>query len=261
MKKLYAAFLALLTFLLITEQLPAQAFAADTAEYISEVKLGVGSNAEEAEKALEGYTILKVKGKNADLNSGKGSEGGTVYLGYKTTNDRSDAVSDLALMNAGDSYDYDENSVTVFNEKGEKLGVTNNSVYYKAVEGGEFNAFSGGSDGTRLDLYAAKSEALEPISANSIIAVAGKKDVPSGYTTGIHLFGSDEAYAFGSESDSADSEDVITVYYRTDSGSDAAVAGSVFTTGNIAFAAALGILFGAGIAAFAVKTKKQKPST
>ncbi len=38
----------------------------------------------------------------------------------------------LAIMNAGDGCDYDENSVsvTVLSKKGERSGVTNNSVYY-----------------------------------------------------------------------------------------------------------------------------------
>ncbi len=93
---------------------PMQVMAAETepvtaTEYISEVRIGVGKTMEEAEKSLEGYTILKNGDNNADLNEkaggGMGSQGErVVLLGYKTTTDKSEAVTDLALMNMKGGY-------------------------------------------------------------------------------------------------------------------------------------------------------------
>ena len=97
---------------------PMQVMAAETnpvtaAEYISEVRIGVGKTMEEAEQSLQGYTILKNGDSNADLNEkaggGMGSQGErVVLLGYKTTTDRSDAVTDLAVMNMKGGYDVKE---------------------------------------------------------------------------------------------------------------------------------------------------------
>ena len=77
--------------------------------YLSEVRIGVGKTSEEAEKALEGYTILKDGNTNVDLNQnaggGIGSKGErVVYLGYKTTTDRAEAITDLAVMNMKGGY-------------------------------------------------------------------------------------------------------------------------------------------------------------
>jgi hypothetical protein len=87
--------------------------------YISEVKVGMGETADEAKKELEkeGYTILKdSSGNNADLNDGAGTssmfkEGANdkiVYLGYKTTEDPNDAITDLAVMNMEGGYSIDD---------------------------------------------------------------------------------------------------------------------------------------------------------
>ncbi|WP_405357515.1 hypothetical protein [Ruminococcus sp.] len=83
--------------------------AKDQGEYIAEVKVGVGETAEEAEKALDGYTSLKEGNQNVDLNEkaggGIGSDGDrVVYLGYKTTHEISEAVTDLAVMNMKGGY-------------------------------------------------------------------------------------------------------------------------------------------------------------
>ena len=91
---------ALLLVLFLAVQGPARAFAqaADAPDYISEVKIAMG---DKAEKDLEGYTILKdEKGKAVDLNQDAGGSWGSqgdkkVILGYKTTKDRDDAVTDL----------------------------------------------------------------------------------------------------------------------------------------------------------------------
>ena len=114
MKKIALIITALLLALTIAGSLPAQVFADSVTEYISEVKIGMGKKAEEAEKALEGYKILSdEKGNPVDLNDdaggGLGSKGEkVVYLGYKTTTNRNDAVTDLALMNMKGKYSVEE---------------------------------------------------------------------------------------------------------------------------------------------------------
>ena len=87
----------------------AAAEAQNGVEYLSEVKIGFGKTAEEAEKALDGYTILKDGNTPVDLNQkaggGRGSKGErVVYLGFKTTTDRSEAITDLAVMNMKGGY-------------------------------------------------------------------------------------------------------------------------------------------------------------
>ena len=102
---------------------PAQvlASAADSNEqkYISEVKIGMGETSDQASMELleEGYTILKDDGgEYADLNKDAGSksplkEGPNqkiVYLGYKTTAEASDAITDLAVMNMKGGYSFED---------------------------------------------------------------------------------------------------------------------------------------------------------
>ena len=101
---------------------PAQvvASAADKAEkYISEVKVGMGTDSAAAAKELleEGYTILADdKGNYADLNKDAGSKSAlaptprqkVVYLGYKTTGEASDAITDLAVMKMDGGYSYSD---------------------------------------------------------------------------------------------------------------------------------------------------------
>ena len=105
MRKATMIILSLLLALTIAATLPAQVFADSLPEYISEVKIGMGKKASDAKAALDGYKILSdSKGNPVDLNKdaggGLGSKGDkVVYLGYKTTTDRKEAVTDLALMN------------------------------------------------------------------------------------------------------------------------------------------------------------------
>ena len=110
MKKLAFVFTAILLALLIAGTLPAQVFADARPEYISDVRIGMGKKAADAEAALDGYTILTdEKGNKVDLNQkaggGWGSKGDkVVYLGYTTTTDRRLAITDLALMNMQGGY-------------------------------------------------------------------------------------------------------------------------------------------------------------
>ena len=91
-------------------------------KYITDVRIGMGETADEAKNELEkdGYTILKDDAGNyADINEGAGSKSvlkrgandKKVYLGYKTTDDANDAITDLAVMNMLGGYsitDYDD---------------------------------------------------------------------------------------------------------------------------------------------------------
>ncbi|MBR2280251.1 MAG: hypothetical protein IJ903_04915 [Ruminococcus sp.] len=122
MKKLLMALTSVILCMTMLIGAPAQlvASAADGGKkYISEVKVGMGETSDEASKELKsgGYTILTDdKGDYADLNKDAGTSSAMkkgpnqkiVYLGYKTTNDVDDAVTDLAVMNMNGGYSYQE---------------------------------------------------------------------------------------------------------------------------------------------------------
>ena len=123
MKKLRTVIISALLCATMLVMTPAQviATAAEPEEkvYVSEVKVGMGETSEEAAKELldEGYTILtKDDGKYADLNEKAGSKSllksgpnqKIVYVGYKTTTDASEAVTDLAVMNMNGGYSFED---------------------------------------------------------------------------------------------------------------------------------------------------------
>ena len=116
MKKIIRTVLALLLVAVMGMEGPSQilAQAAET-EYISDIRVAMGGN---AVKSLEddGYIVLAGDdGKPVDVNQGAGggwaSKGEkAVYIGYRTTTVRKDAISDIALMNMKGPYsveDYD----------------------------------------------------------------------------------------------------------------------------------------------------------
>ena len=122
MKKLTMALTSVILCMTMLVIAPAQlvASAADGGKkYISEVKVGMGETSAEASKELKsgGYTILTDdKGEYADLNKDAGTSSAMklgpnqkiVYLGYKTTDDANDAVTDLAVMNMNGGYSFQE---------------------------------------------------------------------------------------------------------------------------------------------------------
>ena len=116
MKHLSRTLIALILAILTAMTLPAQVFAAATDEkYISEVQIGVGKSAAEAEKSLEGYEILKDdKGNKVDLNKNAGATGvggkgnRVVYLGFKKTANEKEAITDLAVMNMKGGYSVED---------------------------------------------------------------------------------------------------------------------------------------------------------
>ena len=103
-RSVLAVFLAVLTGMLPTVRV----FAARTEspDYVSEVKIFMGSG---SAAESEGFTLLKNGSNPVDLNKnaggGLGSKGDkAVYLGYKTTKNRSEAITDIALMNMKGGY-------------------------------------------------------------------------------------------------------------------------------------------------------------
>lgn len=92
-------------------------------KYISEVRIGMGETEEEAKNELEaeGFTILKDdSGNYANLNKDAGSKSifkrgandKIVYMGYKTTSDAADAITDLAVMNMDENkFSYKEYNI------------------------------------------------------------------------------------------------------------------------------------------------------
>ena len=112
MKRLSRVFISVFLAALMATLLPVQVFA-DTPDYISEIKIAMGDS---AETDLEGYTILKDGDKVVDLNQNSGGGIGSkgekrVILGYKTTTKRSEAITDLALMNMKGGYSVAEYEV------------------------------------------------------------------------------------------------------------------------------------------------------
>ena len=115
MKHLSRILIAIVLALATAASLPAQVFADALPEYISEVKVYQGSC---DAAASEGFKILSDEnGKPVDLNQGSGATGvgakgnKKVYLGYKTTTKRAEAITDLALMNMKGGYSVQEYEV------------------------------------------------------------------------------------------------------------------------------------------------------
>ena len=120
-RKILAVLLAMLTAMLLSTQV----FADSLPDYISTVKVFMGST---DEAKAEGFTILNgADGKPVDLNQGAGATAvgakgnKAVYLGYKTTKDRSAAITDLALMNMRGGYDVAEYDALMDNQLSQQI--------------------------------------------------------------------------------------------------------------------------------------------
>ena len=166
-------------------------------------------------------------------------------------------------------YMVDEKDIIGYNAKGEKIMLKNQTAYYKAVESNrtesaEFYKVLGnradmnGDVGRQwLALYSVKKELMDPILASSLTVVVGKADVPAGYTTGIHMFGSDAAFNLNSSLyDWNNDAPSVYVYFQTDD-TAANTTGSVFTGGTLALAGGAGIALGAIVTALAIKIKRK----
>ena len=109
MKRLSRALIAVILAVLTATLLPVQVFA-DTPDYISDIRICMGA---EYDTQFNGYNVLKVDKNSADLNvnaAGNDNPAGEkeVYLYYKTTKKRSEAITDLAVMNMKGGYSIDD---------------------------------------------------------------------------------------------------------------------------------------------------------
>ena len=167
-------------------------------------------------------------------------------------------------------YMIDEKDLIGYNKKGEKIILKNQSAYYKAVgsnlKDGDFKfdeigalADMNGCVGKQwLALYAVKNEVMDPILASSLKVVVDSTNIPSGYSTGIHMFGSDAAFNLNSNLyDWNESAKSVFVYYKTDDFA-ASTTGTTFSGGTLALTGGAGLAIGALATAFAMKPKKKK---
>ena len=172
-------------------------------------------------------------------------------------------------------YMVDEKDITAYNARGEKIVIKNQAAYYKAAQFDRasdaeyFNVLGhvadlNGDVGKQwLALYVETNEAKEPILADSF-RFSNKEELPAGYETGIHMFGSAAAenlnnplYVWKSDAPK------VFVYFKTDSdvSDGASVTGSGFTGGTLAITGAAGLAVGALVTALgmtAFRKKKEK---
>jgi len=86
---------------------PCAVVAANEETYISELVIETGSSAAEAKAKLtdNGYTVYD---KNISNTSNDTNTSGYMYIGYKTTSDPNEAITDIRVMNMGGGYSYAE---------------------------------------------------------------------------------------------------------------------------------------------------------
>lgn len=167
----------------------------------------------------------------------------------------------------------EEEDITGYNKKGEKIVIKNQSAYYKIVETnrdendsnyknlGTGNDLNGDVGAQWLTLYAVKVVGNDPILASSLKTVTKSTDIPAGYETGIHMFGEDTAFNLNNTNyvwdDDAPS---VFVYYKVDD-SETSTSGSVFSAGVLALTGGLCLIAGAALTAICmtvVRKKKEK---
>ena len=167
----------------------------------------------------------------------------------------------------------DEKDLIGYNIKGEKVVLKNQSAYYQLVESNRtaqseyFSVLGTGADlngdvGKQwLALYAVKKDLMEPILASSLKVVAGNDQIPAGYETGIHMFGSDAAFNLNSSLyDWNNDAPSVYVYFDTDdtASSSAGAAGANFTAGALALTGGAGIVVGTAAAVLVMNGIKKK---
>ena len=157
-----------------------------------------------------------------------------------------------------------------YNSKGEKIILKNQTAYYKAVECnrtaddrfydvlGTCADMNGDVGKEWLALYVAKNEAMDPILAKSLKAVTGSSDIPSGYSVGIHMFGSANAFNLNDNRYDWDKgAKSAFVYFKTDDGA-LNETGTSFTGGTLAVTGGVGLIIGALATALITKSSKAK---
>ena len=167
-------------------------------------------------------------------------------------------------------YMVDVKDIVGYNSKGEKIVIKNQDAYYRAalcnrseyISEYEVLGAAGDINGTVcrqwVALYFCKNKMQAPVLADSLKAVRGDETIPSGYATGIHMFGSDSAENFNNPlyvwNGSAPK---IFVYYKTED-AGASAAGSSFTSGTVAISGLVGIAIGTLVTTLCLKASKKK---
>jgi len=100
---------------------PMAVSAADTEVYVSEVIIETGKTESEAKAKLtdNGYTVFD---KNISNTGSSDEECGYMYIGYKTTDNPDESITDIRTMNMGGGYSYAEYDELI-NQKTEEIGV------------------------------------------------------------------------------------------------------------------------------------------
>ena len=103
MKKTTKILSILMALLMLVMALPITAFAAKQETYIKEIRISTASTADAAKKWLtdNGYTVV-----DTDLNQKTGKD--YVYIGYKTTTNPDEAITDISLMQMDGGYSFSE---------------------------------------------------------------------------------------------------------------------------------------------------------
>ena len=93
----------ILAVLMLVMALPITAFAAKQETYIKEIRISTASTADAAKQWLtdNGYTVV-----DTDLNQKTGKD--SVYMGYKTTTNPDEAITDISLMQMDGGYSFSE---------------------------------------------------------------------------------------------------------------------------------------------------------
>ena len=93
----------ILAVLMLVMALPITAFAAKQETYIKEMRISTASTAEAAKQFLidNGYTVV-----DTDLNQKTGKD--YVFIGYKTTTNPDEAITDISLMQMDGGYSFSE---------------------------------------------------------------------------------------------------------------------------------------------------------
>ena len=93
----------ILTVLMLVTALPITSFAAKQETYIKEIRISTAATADAAKKFLtdNGYTVV-----DTDLNQKTGKD--CVYIGYKTTTNPDEAITDISLMQMDGGYSFSE---------------------------------------------------------------------------------------------------------------------------------------------------------
>ena len=167
-------------------------------------------------------------------------------------------------------YMVDVKDIVSYNAKGEKIVIKNQDAYYRSAlcnrseysDEYEVLGAAGDINGTVckqwVAMYFAKNKAEPPILASSLKAVRGNTTVPAGYTTGIHMFGTDAAENFNNPlyvwNSSAPK---IFVYYKAED-AVASTTGSNFTAGTVALSGVAGLALGALATALGATISKKK---